>query len=336
MRNIRSRLPGADKPKIVFPEGTNARILKAVSILRDEGLIQPILLGNKKTIHRKMDELGVSNLKDLEIIYPEESTHYESFVKEFFMQRQRKGVSYSFAKDTLKRGNYFGSMMVKLGQADGMITGATQNYPECIRPIMKVIGAQSPNRAKVAGIMMLVFKSRVIFLADCTVQMNPDANDLADIAISAAQLYRNVMKQEPRVAFLSYSNFGSNRDPQAVKMAEAVKIAKSKDANLIADGEMQADVATNADIMKNLFDFCSLDKAADVLIFPDLGSANISYKLLAQLGGATPIGPILLPLKYAINIVQRTSTVDEIVNMSHLTALISQEIKAYRAQLPKN
>lgn len=336
MRNIRSRLPGADKPKIVFPEGTNARILKAVSILRDEGLIQPILLGNKKTIHRKMDELGVSNLKDLEIIYPEESAHYESFVKEFFTQRQRKGVSYSFAKDTLKRGNYFGSMMVKLGQADGMITGATQNYPECIRPIMKVIGTPSPVRAKVAGIMMLVFKSRVIFLADCTVQMNPDANDLADIAISAAQLYRNVMKQEPRVAFLSYSNFGSNRDPQAVKMAEAVKIAKSKDANLIADGEMQADVATNTDIMKNLFEFCSLDKAADVLIFPDLGSANISYKLLAQLGGATPIGPILLPLKYAINIVQRTSTVDEIVNMSHLTALISQEIKAYRAQQPKN
>lgn len=335
MRNIRSRLPGTEKPKIVFPEGTNARILKAVSILRDEGLIQPILLGNKKTIHRKMDELGVSNLKDLEVIYPEDSPNYETYVKEFFTQRQRKGVSYSFAKDTLKRGNYFGSMMVKLGQADGMITGATQNYPECIRPIMKVIGTQSPNRSKVAGIMMLVFKSRVIFLADCTVQMNPDANDLADIAISAAQLYRNVMKQEPRVAFLSYSNFGSNRDPQAVKMAEAAKIAKSKDANLIADGEMQADVATNTDIMKNLFEFCSLDKAADVLIFPDLGSANISYKLLAQLGGATPIGPILLPLKHAINIVQRTSTVDEIVNMSHLTALISQEIKAYRVQQQK-
>jgi malate dehydrogenase (oxaloacetate-decarboxylating)(NADP+) len=336
MRNIRSRLPGSDKPKIVFPEGTNARILKAVSILRDEGLIQPILLGNKKIIHRKMDELGVSNLKDLEVIYPEDSPNYETFTKDFFTQRQRKGVSYSFAKDTMKRGNYFGSMMVKMGHADGMITGATQNYPECIRPIMKVIGTNSPNRAKVAGIMMLVFKSRVIFLADCTVQMNPDANDLADIAISAAQMYRNVMKQEPRVAFLSYSNFGSNRDPQATKMAEAVRIAKSKDANLIADGEMQADVATNTDIMKNLFEFCTLDKAADVLIFPDLGSANISYKLLAQLGGATPIGPILLPLKHAINIVQRTSTVDEIVNMSHLTALISQEIKAHRAQVQKH
>jgi malate dehydrogenase (oxaloacetate-decarboxylating)(NADP+) len=330
MRNIRQRLPGSEKPRIVFPEGTNARILKAVSILKDEGLIHPVLLGNKKIIHKKIDALGVSNLKDIEILHTEDSEKYESYVKEYFVQRQRKGVSLSFAKDTMKRGNYYGSMMVKMGQADGMITGATQNYPECIRPIMKVIGTHSATRAKVAGIMMLVFKSRVVFLADCTVQQNPDAADLADIAISAAQLYRRVMQTEPRVAFLSYSNFGSNKDPQASKMAEAVKLAKAKDANLIADGEMQADVATNADIMRNLFDFCTLDKAADVLIFPDLNSANISYKLLAQLGGATPIGPILLPLKHAINIVQRTSTVDEIVNMSHLTALISQDIKQHR------
>ncbi|MGE3609276.1 MAG: NADP-dependent malic enzyme [Bacteriovoracaceae bacterium] len=333
MRNIRSRLPGADKPRIVFPEGSNARILKAVSILQEEGLIQPILLGSKKTILKKMDELGVSNLKSVEIIHPEDSAPYEHYVKDYFVQRQRKGVSYSFAKDILKRGNYYGSMMVKQGHADGMVTGATQNYPECIRPIMKVIGTNSPNRAKVAGIMILVFKQKVIFLADCTVQQNPEASDLADIAISAAQLYRRIIREEPRVAFLSYSNFGSNRDPQAAKMAEAAKIAKAKDSTLIADGEMQADVATNVDIMKNLFDFCSLDKAADVLIFPDLGSANISYKLLAQLGGATPIGPILLPLKYAINIVQRTSTVDEIVNMSHVTALIAQEIKAVRQTL---
>jgi malate dehydrogenase (oxaloacetate-decarboxylating)(NADP+) len=330
MRNIRSRLPGTEKPKIVFPEGTNARILKAVSILKEEGLIEPVLLGSKKIIHKKMDALGVSNLKEIEIIHHEDSDHYDSYVKEYFQLRQRKGVSLSFAKDTLKRGNYYGSMMVRMGHADGMITGATQNYPECIRPIMKVIGTNTPGRPKVAGIMMLVFKQRVVFLADCTVQQNPDAADLADIAISAAHLYRRVMQAEPRVAFLSYSNFGSNRDPQASKMAEAAKLAKAKDATLIADGEMQADVATNSEIMKNLFDFCTLDKAADVLVFPDLNSANISYKLLAQLGGATPIGPILLPMKHAINIVQRTSTVDEIVNMSHLTALIAQEIKAHR------
>jgi len=330
MRNIRSRLPGSDKPRIVFPEGTNARILKAVSILKEEGLIHPILLGNKKIIHKKMDALSVSSLKDIEIMATEDSENYEGYVKEYFQLRQRKGVSLSFARDTMKRGNYYGSMMVRMGQADGMITGATQNYPECIKPIMKVIGTNVAGRPKVAGIMILVFKSRVVFLADCTVQQNPDASDLADIAISAAHLYRRVMQAEPRVAFLSYSNFGSNRDPQATKMAEAVKIAKSKDSTLIADGEMQADVASNTEIMRNLFDFCSLDKAADVLIFPDLNAANISYKLLAQLGGATPIGPILLPLKHAINIVQRTSTVDEIVNMSHLTALISQEIKAHK------
>ncbi len=330
MRNIRSRLPGSDKPRIVFPEGTNTRILKAISILRDEGLIEPILLGNKKTIHKKMDEIGASSMKDITIVYPEDSEHYDTYVKDFFTQRQRKGVSFSQAKDTLKRGNYYGSMMVKMGQADGMITGATQNYSECMRPIMKVIGTNVPGRPKVAGIMILVFKQRVIFIADATVQKNPDAHDLADIAISAAQLYRRVMQAEPRVAFLSYSNFGSNREPETIKMADAVKIARSKDSALIADGEMQADVATNSDIMRNLFDFSTLDKAADILIFPDLNSANISYKLLAQLGGATPIGPILLPLKHAINIVQRTSTVDEIVNMSHITALIAQEIKAYK------
>lgn len=330
MRNIRSRLPGSDKPRIVFPEGTNTRILKAISILRDEGLIEPILLGNKKTIHKKMDEIGASSMKDITILYPEDSEHYDTYVKDFFTHRQRKGVSFSQAKDTLKRGNYYGSMMVKMGQADGMITGATQNYSECMRPIMKVIGTNVPGRPKVAGIMILVFKQRVIFIADATVQKNPDAHDLADIAISAAQLYRRVMQAEPRVAFLSYSNFGSNREPETIKMAEAVKIARTKDSALIADGEMQADVATNSDIMRNLFDFSTLDKAADILIFPDLNSANISYKLLAQLGGATPIGPILLPLKHAINIVQRTSTVDEIVNMSHITALIAQEIKAYK------
>ena len=333
MRNIRSRLPGAhgsDKPKIVFPEGTNARILKAVSILHEEGLIKPVLLGSKKIIHKKMDTLGISNLKDIEIVHMEDSEKYETYVKEYFHLRQRKGVSLSAARDTVKRGNYYGSMMVRQGDADGMITGATQNYPDCIKPIMKTIGTNVPGRPKVAGIMMLVFKSRVVFMADCTVQMNPSAEDLADIAASAALLYRRVMQTEPRVAFLSYSNFGSNRDPQAKKMADAVKILKDKDPTIIADGEMQADVATNADIMRNLFDFSKLDKAADVLIFPDLNSANISYKLLAQLGGATPIGPILIPLKHAINIVQRTSTVDEIVNMSHLTALVAQDIKAHK------
>ncbi len=336
MRSIRSRLPGSDKPKIVFSEGSNTRVLKAVSIIKADGLVHPILLGSKKTVQKKIIEAGITNLDDVEVVHPEDAPYYEDFVKDLFVTRQRKGVSYSFARDQMKRGNYFASMMVKKGVADGMITGATQNYPECIRPIMKVIGTNSPNRAKVAGIMILIFKQKVVFLADCTVQMNPSAEDLSDIAISAAKLFRRVMQSEPRVAFLSYSNFGSNREGEASKMAQAAILAKKKDPTLIADGEMQADVATNFEIMKNLFDFSNLDKAADLLIFPDLNSANISYKLLAQLGGATPIGPILLPLEHAINIVQRTSTVDEIVNMTNLTALIAQEIKAYREKSHKH
>ena len=193
---------------------------------------------------------------------------------------------------------------------------------------MKVLGTSDFKRHKVAGIMILIFKSKVIFMADCTVQLNPNAEDLAGIAVASAQLFRKVMKAEPRIAFLSYSNFGSSQEESASKMSKAVGIAKSMDPTLIAEGEMQADVATNFDIMKNIFDFSALDKAADLLIFPDLNSANICYKLLSQLGGATPIGPILLPLRYAVNIVQRTSSVEEIVNMSHLTALISQEIAA--------
>ncbi len=329
MRHIRSSLPGSKKPSIVFAEGSEPRVLKAVATLVDEGRIDPILLGSKKSIHKKMDALNLAHLKDVTILHPEDTEHYESFVDKYFAARQRKGVSLSFAKDVMKRGNYFGSMMVTQGIADGMVTGATQNYPECMRPIMKVVGASETGapRSKVSGVMILIFKQKVIFLTDCTAQVTPSSEELADNAINTAELYRRVMKKEPRVAFLSYSNFGSNRSDSPSMVAEAVKIAKRRDPKLIADGEMQADVATNIDIMKNLFDFCSLDRSADVLVFPDLNSANISYKLLVQLGGAVPVGPILLPLDHAINIVQRTATTEEIVNMAHLTALISEEIK---------
>ena len=328
MRHIRSSLPGSKKQKIVFAEGTEPRVLTAVSTLVSEGRIEPILLGHKNSIHKKLDAMSLTHLKDVTILSPEETDHYEGFVDKYFAARQRKGVSLSFAKDVMKRANYFGSMMVTEGLADGMVTGATQNYPECMRPIMKVVGSTKPMRSKVSGVMILILKQKVIFLTDCTAQENPTSEELADNAVNTAELYRRVMKKEPRVAFLSYSNFGSNRSDSPSMVARAVQIARQRDPNLIADGEMQADVATNVDIMKGLFDFCALDRTADVLVFPDLNSANISYKLLVQLAGAVPVGPILLPLEHAINIVQRTATTEEIVNMAHLTAMISEEIKA--------
>lgn len=324
MRNIRSRLPSSksSKSRIVFPESTDSRILRAVSILREEGIIEPILLGDQKRVHAKLDSMGLEELKDLEIIYPSHSDQYESFVQSYHEVRRRKGASLSLSYDLMKRGNYFGSMMVKNGLADGMITGSTMNYPDCFKPIMRVVG-HGPSKA--IGVIILIFKNRVLFLTDCTVQTDPNAQDLAHSAFSATQLYRRLIQRDPRVAFLSYSNFGSN--DSASKVANAVQLAKELMPEIKLDGEMQADVAVNDQLRKKLFGFSDLDAPADILVFPDLNSSNISYKLLAQLGGATPIGPIITPMCAAINIVQRTSTVEEIVNMSHITALMGEEIK---------
>jgi malate dehydrogenase (oxaloacetate-decarboxylating)(NADP+) len=325
-RSIRNQIPRDHKKRIIFSEGSNARILQAASLLKDEGFIEPILFGDPKVIQRKMKKMELlEDLQHLEIINPDKDPRYKEFSNLFYEQRQRLGVTISTAKELMKNGNYFCSMMVKHGHADGMITGTSENYGDCITPIMKVVGKEF--KEKVAGIIILVFKNRVLFLADCTVQINPNASELSDIAISATTLYRKLMKKEPSVAFLSYSNFGSNRDPETKKIAQAVALTKEREPNLDVDGEMHADVAVNHDLLEKLFNFSTLQKSADILVFPELQSANISYKLLAQLAGATPIGPVLVPLKHAINIVQRTSSVDEIINMTHLTAVISEKIK---------
>lgn len=320
MRSIRSRLKKDQKKRIVFPEGWNTRVLQAVSILTEGGTIEPVLLGDRKVIHEKMERLGLDHLKDLEIIKPSKDERFKKYYTDYHAARQRKGATLALSEDLMSRGNYFGSMMVKQKDADGMITGTTQNYPECFKPIVRVLGGGAHN---IAGVMAMVMKNRVLFLADCTAQKNPSAQDLSDIALSTTTLYRQLLKKEPSVAFLSYSNFGSNINDDTLKVKKAVEITKEREPNLDVDGEMQADVAVNQKILRNLFNFSTLQKEADILIFPDLQSANISYKLLSQLAEVTPIGPILAPMSEAINIVQRTSTVEEIVNMTHLTALIS-------------
>lgn len=321
MRSIRSRIDRTQKKKIVFAEGFNTRVLRAVSILAEEGKIEPILIGSKEAIEDKMDELGLSFLKgNVEIVRPSDSTSFKDYYYNYHQERMRRGATLSLSEDLMKRGNYFASMMVKMGHADGMITGATQNYPDCFKPMMRVLGTQK----KAAGIIILVFKNKILFLADCTVNINPDAETLSEIAQHAVDMYRSLVQREPTMAFLSYSNFGSNINADTLKIKKAVELTKKKMPEVMLDGEMQADVAVNDDILKNLFSFSDLKRSADILIFPDLQSANISYKLLSQLSECTPIGPVVAPLDYAANIVQRTSTVEEIVNMSHLTALISQ------------
>lgn len=323
MRSIRSRLTTDDKKRIVFSEGSNTRILRAVSTLTDEGKIEPILLGNKELVHEKMDSLGLQHLKDkIKIIQPSQSEYLKDYYFSYHEERKRIGATLSLSEDLLKRGNYFASMMVKKGHADGMITGTTQNYPDCFKPMIRVLGHNSDIKA--CGIIILVYRNRVLFLSDCTVQKDPSSEDLAAIAASTTEMYRKLMQREPAVAFLSYSNFGSNLNSDTTKVKKAVELTKEIMPELMVDGEMQADVAVNNDILKNLFGFSDLKKPADIIIFPDLQSANISYKLLGQLSDCTAIGPVIAPMQFAANIVQRTSNVEEIVNMTHLTALISQ------------
>ena len=254
------------------------------------------------------------------MIRPVKNEHFKDYYFSYHRERQRRGATLALSQDSMKSGNYFGTMMIKKGHADALITGTTQNYPDCFTPVMRT----SSSKSKVAGVMVLVFKNRVLFLADCTVQRNPTAEDLAHIAESATNLYKKLMQKDPAVAFLSYSNFGSNIDAESKKIIKAVELTKKKMPGLMVDGEMQADVAVNEIIRSNLFKFSSLDKPADLLIFPDLQSANISYKLLSQLSECTAIGPILAPMDLPVNIVQRTSSVEEIINMTHLTALLSE------------
>ncbi len=331
VNNLRDQIPREHKARIVFPEGSNSRVLRAVSLLHEEGLVEPVLLGKRAEIEQRTKELGIRNLDAIEVISTEESDLYPQYVEDYHQLRGRKGATHSLSRDLLTRGNYFASMMLRHNHADGMITGTTQNYPECIKPIMRVLGEGSTE--KVAGIVILLFRHKVLFLADCTAQIDPSAEDLSLIARSTVQLYQRLMKKRPRVAFLSFSNFGSNRSPQANKMKKAVELTQKSYPNMIVDGEVQADVAVNENLLKKFFSFSKLDRAADVLIFPDLSSANISYKLLAQMGGAITVGPILVPMKFAANIVQRTSTVEEIISMTYLTTLMAKELDKSKLSL---
>jgi malate dehydrogenase (oxaloacetate-decarboxylating)(NADP+) len=329
MKSLRDRLGtlvsrNGRKVRMVFAEGTNTRILQAVKQLIEEDKIEPILLGRKKAIHKKMDLLGLEKLKDeVRTINPRRHEKFEDFVRLYSKERQRSGVSIYHAEELMSHQNYFGSMMVKHGLADAVITGPTLNYADCFPPLMHVLGTQDHKGA--AGIFVMTFKNRVLFFADCAVQIEPDEEQLAEIAADTAELFRKLMKREPRIAFLSFSNFGSNPHEKAQKVKRAVKLTKTKYPGLIVDGEVQADVAVNKNLMDKLFNFSNLDGPTDILIFPELNSANISYKLLSQLANANAIGPILVPMNHSANIIPRTASVTEIVNMCVLSAMLTDK-----------
>jgi len=310
--------------RIVFPEGNEEKILRACQIIIDEGIAHPILLGNKEVITNKIKELELDILDKVEIIEPEKYPKFNDYVEEFFRMRQRKGVTRVEAEEIMKNPNYFGSMMVHKGDADGLVSGLNKHYPETIRPALQVVKIK-PHLRKVSGLYMMIFKDDIMFFADATVNIEPTAEDLAEIAINTAETAQR-FGIEPRVAMLSFSNFGSTRHPLAEKVKRAVEIVKEKKPDLIIDGEMQADTAVVPEILKSTYPFSKLQEKANVLIFPDLQSGNIAYKLMERLGGAKAVGPILMGMNKPIHVLQRGASVDDIVNLTAIAVVDAQEL----------
>ncbi|MFQ6082634.1 MAG: phosphate acetyltransferase [Candidatus Aminicenantia bacterium] len=310
--------------RIVFPEGNEEKILKACQVIIDEGIATPILLDNKKEIIQKIKELDLDILDKVEIVEPETSPKFEEYVEEFFQMRKRKGITRVEAEEIIKNHNYFGSMMVHKGDADGLVSGLNMHYPETIRPALQIIRIK-PDLTKVSGLYMMIFKDDIMFFADATVNIEPASEDLAEIAISTAETAQR-FGIEPKVAMLSFSNFGSTRHPLSEKVKRAVEIVKEKKPDLTIDGEMQADTAVVPEILKSTYPFSKLKEKANVLIFPDLQSGNIAYKLMERLGGAKAVGPILMGMNKPVHVLQRGASVDDIVNLTAIAVVDAQEL----------
>jgi malate dehydrogenase (oxaloacetate-decarboxylating)(NADP+) len=304
---------------IVFPEGEETKILRAAQIILEEKIAHPILLGDANVIKQKVKELGI-DVEGIEIVNPPTSPKYKEYVQDFYDLRKRKGITRFDAERLMKINNYFGMMMVREGNADGLISGLTQHYPDTVRPALQIIGRKEGTNV-VAGLYMMIFKNQIIFIADTTINIDPNAEELAQIAILTAEKVRQ-FDVEPKVAMLSFSNFGSTQHPFTEKVRQAVEIVKQRMPKLMIDGEMQADTAVVPEIINEIYPFSTLKGGANVLICPGLTSANIAYKLLARLGGATAIGPILIGIRKPVYLLIPGNDVVDIVN---ITAMAVQE-----------
>ena len=328
---VRSMINKAQRQprRIVFTEGEEGKILRACQILLDEKIAFPILLGSEDKIRAKVEELHL-HLDGAQIVEPAKFPRLEEYTEEFFSLRQRKGVTRTEAGQLILNPVTFGSVMVRLNDADALIGGLTTHYPDTIRPALQVIEVR-PEMRIVAGVYVLITaKGDLYFLADATVNIEPTAEDLAEIAIMAAEKARR-FNQEPRVAMLSFSNFGSTRHPLADKVRRAVNLVRQRAPGLMIDGEMQADTAVAPQILEETYPFSTLKGGANVLIFPNLEAGNIAYKLLQRIGGAECIGPLLTGLSKPVHVLQRGSEVNDIVHVAAVAVVDAQEVgKPYR------
>jgi malate dehydrogenase (oxaloacetate-decarboxylating)(NADP+) len=315
-----------DPKRVVFADAENIKVLKAAQIAADEGIAIPILLGDPKVIKELADNNAVY-IDDLQIINPkgdEMEEKRKQYGEIYFKKRQRRGVNKYEVSKKMKDRNHFGCMMVECGDADAMISGLSRNYPDTIRPAIQIIGTEE-GVSKIAGMYIMLTKKGPLFLADTTVNFNPTATELADITMMVAKEVKS-FGITPRIAMLSYSNFGSSDTPEAITVRNARKIVKEKNPSLIVDGEMQGIVAFNKEIMRDNYPFSELTENGDVntLIFPNLSAGNIAYNLLQEVGGADAIGPILLGLKKPVHVLQLGSSIRSILNMVMISVIDAQ------------
>jgi len=313
--------------RIVFADAENIKVLKVAQLVIDEGVGHPILLGDEFNIRKLALENSIE-LENIPIINPKDESNLalrKQFSEIFFAKRQRKGINKHDALKMMKDRNYFGCMMVETGQADCMISGLTRNYPDTIRPAIQIIGTEEGVK-KIAGMYIMLTKRGPLFLADTTINFNPTAEELAEITLLVAKEVKQ-FNVTPKIAMLSYSNFGSSNSPEANLVRKAREIVKQKDPSLICDGEVQGILAFNKEILKENYPFTELlDGEVNTLIFPNLAAGNIAYNLLQEVGGADSIGPVLLGLKKPVHVLQLGSSIRSIFNMV-LIAVVDAQIK---------
>jgi malate dehydrogenase (oxaloacetate-decarboxylating)(NADP+) len=326
MRSLADKAKSNPK-RIVFAEADNYKILKAAQVVRDEGIAKPILLGDKEKI-QKIAEENFMDLSDMQLIDPlvEMEDKRNHFGDLLWHKRERRGLTQYDARKSMRDRNYFGAMMVENGMADAMISGLTRKYGQPIRPALEIISTL-PGVSKVAGLYIMVTKRGPYFFADTTMNADPTTEELVDITVLTA----NTVKQyniNPRIAMLSYTNFGSAQGEVPNKMAKAVEILHSNYPGLVVDGDIQANFATNNSLLKEQFPFSTLvDKDVNTFIFPNLAAGNIAYKLMQELGGAEAIGPVLMGLNKPVHVLQLGSSVREIVNMITIAVVDAQNKK---------
>lgn len=311
--------------RIVFPEGEEPRILRACQEIVDQKTGLPILIGSEVRIRDLIRQLQL-DLDSVQIVEPAHFERLEAYAQELYLLRQRNGITLSEARQLMLDRNYFGPMMVHMGDADALISGLTQHYPDTIRPALQIIKVREGLR-KVSGLYVIITKRETYLFADTTVNIEPDEHDLAEIALCSAEMARR-FNMTPRIAMLSFANFGSAKHRLAYKVRRATEIVRELAPDLIIDGEMQADTAVVPSIIEETYPFSRLRGGANVLVFPDLQSGNIAYKLMARIGGAEAIGPILMGLQKPVHVLQRGAEVKDIVYMAAIAVVDAQEVQA--------